>query len=429
MSKSAPKPPDFEAAAQQQADSSKEVTNMQTYANRPDQYTPFGSTTWSNQQVIDPSTGQPVTAWSQNTNLNPESQRALDAQLSLTAGRSELGASLMPRAQQEFGQAMDWSQFQQGGAVPGTPEYEKQQIQKNLSTQGLPGLDSSEKYRKDAEDAIYGKFASRADPRFAREEGGLQSRMYAQGLREGDKAYDDAMLDFNQRKDDAYGQASMDATIGGGAEAQRSLGMDASTRGQLFGERGQQGAFANSAAAQAWGQDLQAGQTNYGNEMQNSQYQTQLRQQQIAEQMQQRGFSLNEINALLSGQQVGMPSMPSFNTAQRSEGNQALAAAQMTGQSALDAFNAEQQATQGMISGVGSLAGGAMAFSDRRLKKNITKESFNETKGLQEYEFNYVWEDDECPPHHGYMADEVEKIYPNAVVEIDGFKAVLYGRI
>jgi SOS response regulatory protein OraA/RecX len=37
--------------------------------------------------------------------------------------------------------------------------------------------------------------------------------------------------------------------------------------------------------------------------MSSANYQNQLRQQQIAEDMQRRGYSLNEINAILTGQQ------------------------------------------------------------------------------------------------------------------------------
>ena len=59
-------------------------------------------------------------------------------------------------------------------------------------------------------------------------------------------------------------------------------------------------------------QALAANQQNFGQSMQGANYANQLRQQQIAEEMQRRGYGLNEINALLSGQQVGMPSMPSF---------------------------------------------------------------------------------------------------------------------
>ena len=79
MSKQAPKPPDYEAAAQAQADSSAEVTNMQTWANRPNQTTPFGSTTWNPSATTDPATGQAVTQWNQNTTLTPQTQAALDS--------------------------------------------------------------------------------------------------------------------------------------------------------------------------------------------------------------------------------------------------------------------------------------------------------------------------------------------------------------
>lgn len=428
MSKSAPKPPDYAAAAREQAASSAEVTNMQTYANRPDQNTPFGSTSWDNKSEIDPATGQRVTRWEQNTRLTPESQRALDAQLGLTADRSELGASLMPRAQAEFGESIDWDKFQEGGAVPGTPEYERQELQRSLSTEGLQDVSSANKYYGDAEKAIYGKFASRADERFGKDAASLKSTLYAQGLREGDAAYDDEMKKFNQRKDDAYGQASYDATIGAGAEAQRYLGMDSNVRAQQFGERGAQGAFANNAAMQAFGQDLQRGGQQFSQQMQRSQYQTQLRQQQIAEEMQRRGFSLNEINAILTGQQVGMPSMPSFQNASRSEGMQSLSAAQMTGQAALDTFNAQQSGLNSAMGAAGGLASTAMMFSDRRLKKDI-KELWVGARGLMLYAFRYVWEDASQPLHHGYMADEVEKLYPHAVVDVGSFKAVIYGSI
>ena len=48
--------------------------------------------------------------------------------------------------------------------------------------------------------------------------------------------------------------------------------------------------------------------------------------------MQKRGWSLNEINALISGQQVGMPQMPSFNPAAAAEATQYNTAAQNQGQ-------------------------------------------------------------------------------------------------
>lgn len=360
MSKSAPKAPDYEAAAREQAQSSREVTEQQTWANRPDQYTPFGSQTWSNQQVWDPSTQQYLNRWTQTTNLTPESQAALDSQLRLQRDRSQLGESLTGRMQQEYGSAMDWSGLPQVGGTVGAGNLQSRDLQDQISTDGLPQLDPSQRYYQQANDAIYNQWADRALPQQARDTDAMRTRLYNMGLREGDQAFDVEMQKLQQNQGDAMRQAQYQATIGAGQEAQRMFGMDAQARGQLFGERGTQGQFANQAALGEFGMDQTGGQQNFQQQMASSQYQTQLRQQAIAEAMQRRGFSLNEINALLYGQQVGMPSMPGFNTAQRSEGYQGLMAAQLTGQAELDRFNAQQAATQGMLSGLGSIAGGFM---------------------------------------------------------------------
>jgi hypothetical protein len=313
MGKETPKAPDYAKAAEEQAQGSREAINMQNWANRPGQYTPFGNQTWESSAQIDPATGQRVTAWNQYTTLAPEAQRALDAQLGLQAGRSELGASLMPRAEQEFGSKMDWSQF--GGPGGRVDPYT---------------LDAAEKYRKGAEEAIYGQWSSRAMPEQARSEEALRTRLANQGFSEGDEGYDYALQKMREQQADAQRQAQYQATIGAGGEAQRMLGMEA-----------------------------QAGAQNFGQRMQASQYDTQRRQQEIAEAMQQRGFSLNEINALLTGQQVGMPSMPGFNTSAAAQGPQYMQAAQLTGQADLDRFNASQAGWQGLLGGAGSLAQGA----------------------------------------------------------------------
>jgi len=387
MSKSTPKAPDYTAAAEAQGQSSKEVTEQQSWANRPDQNTPWGQQSWNATPTWDPATKQYINKWEQTTTLNPDSQRALDAELGLQAGRSELGASLLPRAEQEFGQSMDWSKFQKmGDVVKGqqlTPEelqrgVKGEEYQRNLSTEGLTELDPSQKYQQNANDAIYNQWASRALPEQQRQSEQMRTRLYNMGLKEGDEAYDQEMQKLGQQQGDAMQQAQYQATIGSGAEAQRMLGMDAATRAQMFGERGQQGNFANQAAGQQFQQSLAqgsfgneaAGQAfgmmsgaagqNFAQDTASSNQQTQQRQQQIAEEMQKRGFSLNEINAIISGQQVAMPTMPGFNTASKANEVNYSGAAQSQGQAALDAYNAKQQAYQGMMSGIGSIAGGFM---------------------------------------------------------------------
>ena len=74
---------------------------------------------------------------------------------------------------------------------------------------------------------------------------------------------------------------------------------------------------------------------------------------------------------------------------------------------------------------VGNLVGTVFsAFSDKRLKKNIKK--VGRKNGLNIYEFEYLWSPDK---YVGYIAQEVEKLFPKAVGEIKGFKYVNYGAI
>ena len=76
----------------------------------------------------------------------------------------------------------------------------------------------------------------------------------------------------------------------------------------------------------------------------------------------------------------------------------------------------------------GVLGGGAAAYtafgSDRRLKENIKEVGVDQRTSLTLYEFNYI--DRPGTTYVGVMADEVERIYPEAVVEVDGYLAVIY---
>lgn len=390
MSKNTPAPPDYAGAAQQQAQSSREVTEQQTWANRPTINTPFGQQTWSVTPQWDPATGQYINTWAQNTNLTPEAQRSLDSQMQLQQSRSDLANDLTGRMESEYSQPMNWGGFQE---LSGPMQNE--QIQRSVG--------NTPDYMKSAEDAIYNQWSSRQEPRMQQESEAMRTRLYNQGLTEGDAAYDQAMQRMSQDQNDARQQAQYQATIGAGQEAQRMQGMDV-----------QSGNFANQASGQAYQQNMNS-----------ANFQNTLRQQQIAEAMQQRGFSLNEINAIMSGQQVGMPSMPSFNAANRSEGEQSLQAANMGWGAQMDAYNAQQQQQQGTMSG---LAGMAMMFSDRRLKKDIVELGMDKN-GLRKYSFRYRWQHAE-PPTLGFMADEVEKIYPDAVtVGPLGYKMVNYARL
>ena len=101
--------------------------------------------------------------------------------------------------------------------------------------------------------------------------------------------------------------------------------------------------------------------------MQAGNFNNQNRQQAISEQVMRRGQTLNELNALLTGQQVSMPSMPSFAQAQRADATNYMGAASNQYQAALDGYNAQQAGTAGMMGGLFSLgsafAGNPMAMA------------------------------------------------------------------
>ncbi len=76
------------------------------------------------------------------------------------------------------------------------------------------------------------------------------------------------------------------------------------------------------------------------------------------------------------------------------------------------------------IAGGVAAAGAAALFSDRRLKRNI-RFIGRLLNGIGVYSFDYIWGQHAV----GVMADEVEKIIPEAVSEYKGYKVVNYGML
>jgi hypothetical protein len=81
-------------------------------------------------------------------------------------------------------------------------------------------------------------------------------------------------------------------------------------------------------------------------------------------------------------------------------------------------------ATPSGLSQLGQIVGILGNLSDIRVKENITL--VGNYKGLNVYDFNYKWGPER---HRGFMAQEVEKVNPDAVNEINGLKYIDYGKI
>lgn len=345
-----PRPKEWEyekanEAAEAQAQSSLYNTLQQTYANRPTQSTPWGESSWNAQSVIDPSTGKPVTAWENTLSLNPQEQAALNLQQGANINRSQLGSNQSEYALNVLGSAPEWNELGELG------QYQAGQLPQDLNFEGAYEVGDPDRYREDAYNTAYESGASRLDPMFEQREQAQDIRLRSQGLVPGDEAYDTAMGNLGRDRTDAYDQLQRQAFQTGGDEATRQQALDMSRRGMDVGEIGQQAGFNRESVLGQSGLNL--GQANYENT---------LRQQQIAEQAQRRGITLNEMNALLTGAQVGTPSMPGFNTATKGETTNYMGAQQMANEAALNRYNAKAGAFGAGLEGVGSLLSGGGAL-------------------------------------------------------------------
>jgi hypothetical protein len=330
--------PDYGDMAVQQGEVNEGVVRDQTYANRPTQQTPWGYTSWDQEAYIDPASGEETTRWNQTQGLTPELQEILNKQLAIQSGRSDVAGGLTDRLASEYGSAMNWDGL---NPLAGSPE---QQYTMPESYEGVAGIGDPTAMRQRAEDSYFGQAQSRLQPRFAEQRQNLEAKMRNQGIGPEDAAWKSQMGALGQQETDAYGQAQYDATRAGLGEQNQLWNQGMGARQQGIGE-------ANNQFNQALGSNAQ----NYGQNMQTSNYANQIRQQQMTEAMQQRGFSLNEINALLSGQQVGTPNMPSFNTA-----SSAQAAPIYESGVAQGNYDQAQNPMNGLMGLAGTLGGAAL---------------------------------------------------------------------
>lgn len=301
MGKKAPPAPDYTGAANAQAAASKDITNQQTWANRPELNTPWGSQTWSPSEAIDPATGQKVTKWASNISLSGDQQAALDSQMAVQTGRSQAAEQMLGRATDALGQPLNYDGISQGA-----------------DRIGAPAADSRD-WRGMAQEAALGFNKPLQTERRAALEGQLANM----GLSRGSAAWEREMRSNSDQ------------------ETRDNL--------QVFDTARKEAQLMGDQSVQRQSMDVQAGGFNQ-----------QLRQQEIAEMLAQRGQPLNELNALLTGQQVQTPQMPTFSTAGKSDTPQLLGAAQSQYSAALDKTNASNAAFGNLMGGAASLGGAAM---------------------------------------------------------------------
>lgn len=263
--------------------------------------------------------------WTQTTSLNPEAQKAFDAQQSIQARLSEGAQGKLDAATKQLGTPFDTASLASWASTPKAPsaaDYAK-----------APTY--NEAYASRGEKAYYDKAASRLDPKFQQEEQALQTQLASQGLSPGTAAWQQEMDNFRRGKNDAYGNLNRESILTGA-----SLGQD------MFGRAMSGTQYNNSLLDKAFGSQLES--ANFQNAM---------RGKQFGEAATLRAMPFNELQSLLHGQQVQQPNFGSFVTAQgpsnAAANNPTASNLALEGyQGKLGAYNADQAQTGQIISGI-----------------------------------------------------------------------------
>lgn len=228
-------------------------------------------------------------------------------------------------------------------------------------------------YNQQVADALYNRSTRYLDPQFAQGEATQRDRLANAGFSQQDEGFAKSMAPFDRAKEMAYANARDTATTQAG-----TIGLNQ-------------------------------------------------RQQDISEQLLQRTQPLQELNALRTGASPQLPSFPSTNVGANAQGANLLGAAQATGQGQNDIYNSQvgtYNSGIGALGSVGSASLMALLMSDIRLKEDIRRIGKTDS-GLPIYVYRYKGG---LQYHMGVMAQEVEKVQPEAVFQLaDGFKAVHYG--
>lgn len=270
--------------------------------------------------------------------------------------------------------------------------YVQEALNKPLSFDEMQALQAPGAIQQQASDAAYQNATRYLDPQFQRQQASLENQLANQGITRGSEAWQNAMQESGAAKEQAYAQA----------------------RNQAYAQ-GLQGA----------GQAYQQGMGT--------------RQQQISEAQTLQNNPINMLNAVRTGQQMGVTQQPNVGTSSPGQlattaGPDILGATQAQYNAQLGAYNADQAASNGMFGNLMNVGKTALMMyaSDRSVKQNIIKIGYA-ANGLPVYSFEYIDSMKDKAGHGsfiGHMADEVEKAFPDAVVQhADGYKMVNYGVI
>lgn len=262
-----PPPPDYAGAARAQGEANLEATQYDAAINRPDEYDPWGSRTWTLRPGADPKNPQPGD-YIARTSLTPDQQAILDANERIAQAFLRTGENALSRVGAGIGAPIDL------GGLP----------QARTVSDRLPTLAGAPALPTDANavtERVTGALLDRLRPELDRRAEQTRTQLIASGNDVGSVGYGAEM----ERGDKAANDAMLAAIVAGREAGSRSISDQLALRGQAVGEQGQLAGQLMSAT----------GQDNA------------LRIQALQELLNLRTVPINEVNALRTGSQVTAP--------------------------------------------------------------------------------------------------------------------------
>lgn len=371
-----------------------------------------------------------IPQFTQTTKLSPEQQNLLNVQQGVQQQMlnlsSQRGVALDKTLSQGINQP-GYQQFQGGPqlqtSIDGGGYIQDQIAGAGPIQQNLTNTDDWQRVQS-VEDAMFQRY----NPQLEQDRQRMEQRLADQGIRAGSTAWNTAM-DAQARN---VNDARLGITINAGQEQNRlqQLALNSgnfanAAQAQQYGQNANNAAFANSAQAQRYGQNANnaafgntANQAMWQNQFNTTQANNGLQDSQFANQLATRNQMLNEQAALMNGQQVGMPQFG--GAPQTSVGGTDV------GSLVNQQYQNQYQQYNDLWGGIGGIAKSVFSLSDRRAKTDIKKLG-PLGKGINAYAYRYKGDD---TPQLGVMAQEVEKVIPDAVQQRpDGFKEVNYNRV
>ena len=329
---SPPPPPDYEGAAEATSAGNLDMARLATEANRPDQFTPFGSIQWTNTPTSEFDQGgwdtamegytsdldsynqgleqwgttdseaayggvapaelnradftREVDNWSSNVEFSPEMQELFNLDVSGKQLTGEMGIAGLEAARGIFD-----TPFSVGD--PG---------------KGYQGPGAYGEHRQGVVDAMM----SRVNTDVGRDRETISANLIAQGIPKGSEAYNREMEQLDRKQTDARQRAEL------AAESMASTGYSSALAGS--------------------GQDYTMSEDS--------------RRQGIKEALLERTQPLNEYSAFMSGNQVGMPQFGNVPQQQTVPGTDYTGAATAQGGWDLAGWNADQGGKNNMLGGL-----------------------------------------------------------------------------